>query len=169
MKVEFTNQANCKFIAELNRNTQIYPHFKLYELANNKGKTDIPQMILTPEVDEFFVLVEKFRGMIGRPFNVNSCYRQTDYNKGVGGSRNSLHLRALALDVAFPSLSYAERLTLYTGWRTITQAAGKIGGINFYSWGIHIDSNEKLFGHEQFVIRNGSNKIVDRVPITLIE
>lgn len=162
MKVQIINKTGASVIATMDKSAQIYPHFKLYELANNKGRSDIPQMILSPAVDDFMALVEDFRGWWGRGMNCNSCYRQPAYNKMVGGAANSLHLQALAFDWPV-SLDYQARVRVYQKWYEITKRAGRVGGINFYPWGCHIDSNEDYFGHREFVIRDG-DVIVPFVP-----
>ena len=162
MKVEIRNKAGYSFIVNMDKNTRLYPHFRLFELANNEGDTNIPQMLLTPESDEFMLLVEQLRCWWDKPMNCNSNYRQRAYNKRVGGSSNSLHLEALAFD--WPViLTYAQRIAVYNQWMDITRRAGKIGGINFYPWGLHIDANEDKFGYKHFVIRNGKT-VVQSVP-----
>ena len=163
MKVQLISKTGSKSIVNMDKNAQITPHFKLYELANNKGNKDMPQMFLSAEIDDFLVLIEDFRGWWGKPMNCNSCYRQPEFNSSVGGSPNSLHLLALAFDWPV-TLDYQGRLYVYDTWRSITERAGKIGGINFYPWGCHLDASEDKLGHKSFIIRKGSYQIVDKVP-----
>ena len=162
MKVLIINKTGCSFTVNLDKNTRIYPHFKLYELANNEGDTNTHQMILSPEIDDFMALIEDFRRWWNKPMNCNSCYRQPEYNKSVGGDWNSLHLKALAFDWGV-QLTYAQRVAIYQQWYYITTRAGKVGGINFYPWGCHLDASENLFGHKSFVIRD-HKRIVPSVP-----
>ena len=163
MKVRLISKTGASSIVTMDKYAQITPHFKLWELANNKGRADIPQMILSAEVDDFLYLIEDFRGWWGKPMNCNSNFRQPEYNKSVGGSSNSLHLLALAFDWPV-MLDYAGRVAVYQTWYDITRRAGKIGGINFYPWGCHLDAAENKLGYKSFIIRDGSFKIVDKVP-----
>lgn len=162
MKVKLLSKTGASSIVTMDKNAQITPHFKLWELANNKGNANIPQMILSAEIDDFLGLIEEFRGWWNKGMNCNSCYRQQDFNKSVGGSWNSLHLLALAFDWA-QALDYTGRVRVYQAWYDITKRAGKVGGINFYPWGCHLDAHEDYYGHKDFVIRQG-NVIVTRVP-----
>lgn len=163
MKVELTNKCGTKVIVNMDKNTQIYPHFKLYELANNKGRADLPQMVLNPTVDDFMFMIEEFRGWWGRGMHCNSCYRQEGFNATVAGaSKNSLHLRALAFDWG-QVLTYEQRVAVCNEWSAICRKHGKIGGINFYSWGVHFAYDETVFGYNHFIIRD-NNKIVMSVP-----
>lgn len=163
MKVLLKSRTGSSNIVNMDKNAYISPHFRLFELANNKGDNTIPQMILTAEVDRFLGFVEQFRVQYNKPMNCNSCYRQPAYNKSIGGAANSLHLEALAFD--WPEqLNYDGRLYVYDLWRTITEKGGAVGGINYYPWGCHLDANEDKYGHTGFIIRRGSNTIVDKVP-----
>lgn len=154
MKVIIRNKSGLDVVVDMNKNTRLYPHFKLWELANNKGNPKEPQYLISPDQDEFMFLVEKFRALWNQPINVNSNYRQADYNKSVGGSVNSLHLLAEALDVDKPNMSSAERDKVVRLWQDICTSAGKVGGINLYKWGFHIDASEWRYGYKSFVVRN---------------
>lgn len=162
MKVLIKNKAGYAVTVNMDKNTRLYPHFRLFELANNEGNNKLPQMLLTPENDDFMMLIEAFRSWWGKPMTCNSCYRQSGYNRTVGGASNSLHLDALAFDWGV-QLTYAQRVAVYQQWYYITTRAGKVGGINFYPWGCHLDASENRFGHKSFVIRDG-DRIVPAVP-----
>lgn len=162
MKVQIMNKAGLSFIVNLDKNTRLYPHFTLTELANNKGDAAKPQMILDPDVDSFMCMIESFRAWWNKPMTCNSCYRQAEYNKTVGGAANSLHLHALAFDWAV-KLTYADRVRVASKWNSICKDAGRVGGINFYTWGCHLDAHEDRFGYTNFVIRDG-NKVTQQVP-----
>lgn len=164
MKVQIINKGGYPFIVNMDKNTQLYRHFKLWELANNKGVTTKPQMLLTPEQDNLMLCIEALRDWWNRPMNCNSCYRQTVYNKSIGGASNSLHLLARAFDWGV-DLSYKQRVAVYETWKSITKRGGFIGGINFYPWGVHLDANEDYYGHTDFIIRDG-DIIVPYVPCT---
>lgn len=163
MKVLLKSRTGSSNIVNMDKNAYISPHFRLFELANNDGDKTIQQMILSAEVDRFLTLLEQFRVQYNQPMNCNSCYRQPAYNKKVKGAANSLHLEALAFDWPV-QLDYNGRLYVYDLWRTITEKAGAVGGINYYPWGCHLDANENKYGHTSFIIRRGSNTIVNSVP-----
>ena len=162
MKVQLINKAGSSIIVNMDKNTRLYPHFRLFELANNKGDATKPQMLLSPENDNLMLAIEEFRGWWGKPINCNSCFRQREYNRLIGGASNSLHLLARAFDAA-EDLSYKQRIAWYETWRSICRRGGYIGGINFYPWGAHLDINEDYFGHTNFVIRD-KDTIVNYVP-----
>lgn len=162
MKVQLINKSGISTIVNMDKNTRLYPHFCLFELANNKGNTNIPQMLLSPQQDNLLCCVEELRGWYGKAINCNSCFRQKDFNKSIGGAANSLHLLARAFDAGI-DLSYRERVAWFETWRAICKRGGFIGGINFYPWGVHIDINEDYFGHTDFIIRD-KDKIVNYVP-----
>lgn len=48
---------------------------------------------------DFLIKLDKLRELVNEPLKVNSCYRSEDYNKSVGGSKNSLHLTGKAVDL----------------------------------------------------------------------
>lgn len=153
MKVQLINGAGCIVTVSMDKNIQLYPHFKLWELANNEGDAKKAQMILSPKQDAFMLLIEQFRCEYNKPMTCNSCFRQPAYNKKIGGDKNSLHLQALAFDWG---VSYNKALDNYVinTWRAICEASGKIGGLNLEPYGYHLDANEEHFGHTKFVIRN---------------
>lgn len=162
MKVKLITKCGTETIVNMDKSVQLYPHFKLSELANTKGKTDLPQMVLSPDVDEFLSMIEEFRAWWGKGMHCNSCYRQPEFNASVGGSSRSLHLSALAFDWGV-TLTYEQRVAVYRAWAAICKRRGRIGGINFYPWGCHLDAFEDRLGNTSFVIRDG-NKRVSTVP-----
>lgn len=46
--------------------------------------------------------MEVVRNILGKPVNVNSCYRNAELNRAVGGSSTSAHRFALAVDFVSP-------------------------------------------------------------------
>lgn len=158
MKVKLINKTGNETIVSMDKSVQLYPHFKLSELANTKGDSKQPQMILSPDVDEFMSMIEEFRGWWGKGMHCNSCYRQPEFNASIGASPRSLHLQALAFDWG-QTLTYEQRVAVYWQWYNICKRRGKIGGINYYPWGVHFDANEEKLGNKSFVIRNGTTRV----------
>lgn len=75
-------------------------HFKLSEFAHHENGD------LQIWIDEAFIpfvsALEEFRVWYHRPININSGFRPAAYNRAVGGSSNSSHLRTCAVDFNLP-------------------------------------------------------------------
>lgn len=75
-------------------------HFKLSEFAHHENGD------LQVWIDEAFIpfvsALEEFRCWYNRPININSGFRPAAYNRSVGGSPNSSHLRMCAVDFNLP-------------------------------------------------------------------
>ena len=78
-------------------------NFVLRELANNKAKENI-KAVLNPDVVEHIKMIQELRDRIGE-CNVTSWYRTESFNASCGGSKNSLHLKALATDIWFKKIT----------------------------------------------------------------
>lgn len=48
---------------------------------------------------EFLELLDDLRTLVNEPLKVNSSYRSEDYNKSIGGSKNSKHMEGIAVDL----------------------------------------------------------------------
>jgi len=79
------------------------------------------------------IIAEKLRIETGLPLRVLSAFRSQPYNSSIGGSRQSLHLQFMALDLS-PPPGKVKKL------HEAAAAFGGIGGLGFYPWGIHVDS-----------------------------
>lgn len=129
----------------------ITPHFALWEFCNADANEDC-KLVVTPEFFEHVQMLEELRTTLGYPLNVSSGYRTASYNKACGGDKNSAHLVGLATDIKSIHPEELEKVTHY--WETICSVHNKIGGINYYTNGIHLCSNEDRFGNTKFVIRD---------------
>ena len=69
-----------------------------------------------------------------------------------GSSPNSAHLDGRACDINNIPQSLFDDFTI--AWQTICTLHGKIGGVNYYSWGMHFTDYEDKFGHKTFQIRD---------------
>ena len=85
---------------DLDANTKLAKNFVLSELANNKA-TDNVKAILNNNVDLHIEMMQMLRTRLARSVDVTSWYRTEAFNKKIGGSANSLHLKALATDCWF--------------------------------------------------------------------
>lgn len=153
MKVKILNKCGKSAIVNMDKSLQLYPHFKLQELANNLGDPKQPQMILSPEQDELLWMIEQLRSWWNKPMTCSSCYRQPDFNKSVGGDANSLHLQALAFDWKV-NVTDRQRTDIVNYWKNLCDIRHHVGGINLYTWGFHLDASEDKFGYTAFKIRD---------------
>ena len=127
---------------------QLTEHFKLSEFYCN----DSAQMY----VDEFFFYtflptLEQFRVWYNRPININSGYRSAACNKRAGGSSNSAHLKARAVDFNYPAEYFtfsAERKEQFLQnvkkkWTILCHKQGVYAQVNFYNNRFHLGMSEK--------------------------
>tara|TARA_R110000764_G_scaffold2068_3_gene9006 strand:+ start:200 stop:583 length:384 start_codon:yes stop_codon:yes gene_type:complete len=109
-------------------------YFKLEEF-NCKDGTPVPEEYYT-NVQELMDNLDVIREHFGYPINVNSGYRTPDYNKSIGGAKNSQHLTATAADIRL-------NVTPSVVQKAIKQLMedGKIkkGGLGIYSNFTHYD------------------------------
>jgi uncharacterized protein YcbK (DUF882 family) len=49
--------------------------------------------------EEFLELLDNLRTLVGSPLSLNSSYRSEEYNKSIGGSKNSQHMKGIASDL----------------------------------------------------------------------
>lgn len=134
---------------------QVTRNFSLAEIANKQTKVAV-KLALTPEIIEHANMMQDLRDCYGKPLNVSSWYREKSFNKECGGDKNSAHLDGLATDINnIPESLYRD---FALEWKGICAAYGKIGGCNYYDWGMHFCSNEDRFGHRTFQIRDFRKK-----------
>tara|TARA_R110000765_G_scaffold423083_1_gene531469 strand:+ start:559 stop:942 length:384 start_codon:yes stop_codon:yes gene_type:complete len=109
-------------------------YFKLQEFNCNDG-TPVPEEYYE-NVQDLMDNLDVIREHFGYPINVNSGYRTPDYNKAIGGAKNSQHLTASAADIRL-------NVTPSVVQKAIKQLMedGKIkkGGLGIYSNFTHYD------------------------------
>ena len=140
------------FNKSLDEGFKLAKNFTVKELANNLA-TETVKAVWNDDVKLHTVMLQRLRDTVG-VMNVSSWYRTPSFNKKVGGSSNSLHTRALATDVKWPKMTAARRKQVRNAWEEICKAAGVIGGINYYTNGVHLSSREDLLGYKSFVVRD---------------
>ena len=145
-------------IANWDTSFHLTPHFTLGELANNSGDSNQPQYIFSKYSARFNEALEYFRVIkYKKPISVNSCYRQPDYNKAIGGDSRSAHLMACAMDFNENGKTQGENLAKM--WRETCEKFGLIGAINIYDKYIHIEAfSDVCYGNKGFVIRDKRSK-----------
>lgn len=130
---------------------RIVKNFSLAEMTNKQTKDEI-KLVLTPEVTEFAHMMQELRDWYGKPMNVSSWYRTATFNREIGGSSNSAHLDGRACDIS--NIPPHEYRNFAIAWHVICTIHGKVGGVNYCSWGMHFTDFEDKFGNTQFQIRD---------------
>lgn len=154
MKVHVITDTRTEYNVTVEKNVYLAPHFKLVEMANNKGKSSLPQWVDSPESRTFMVILERFRMLYGKPIVVYSGYRQEDYNKKVGGDPKSAHKIGCAIDWHNNKFA-AEKEIITSFWKSVLYEAGVVGAINWYTGGCHLEAfSDKCYGNTEFVIRD---------------
>ena len=97
------------------------------------------------------VQIQAIRNLVGHPLVINSCFRDPDHNKRVGGSEKSQHLFGRAADIST------------IGWTTdkknkFLTTARRLGfnGIGIYDTFIHVDMRPD-FAHWDMRSQTDSN------------
>lgn len=113
------------------------------------GKNSLPPTLkLLRQLRPTAEVLDQLRHQVDRPMTTNSVYRNTAYNRLVGGAPQSRHLRCEAVDV---------RLLVYTwaGHKRLMRLAVEArhqglwrGGLGLYRTFIHLDvgSRNRNFG-----------------------
>lgn len=118
---------------------RITKNFDLAEFNCRDGRV-VPDKYL-PNVIKLAENLQILRDDIGESIHINSSYRPEDYNKKIGGAKNSQHLTASAADItakSFTPKQLAARVEKLI-------AAGKLsfGGLGIYPGFIHVDIRKK--------------------------
>ena len=122
-------------------NMQLTKNFDLYEFRSNIPSregypiVEVPSGLI-PNAQKLANNLQIIRDYIQQPININSGYRTIDYNKAVGGSQNSFHLRCLAADLRTELHPIKLRNIIYD-----LMMIGKIesGGLKAYKTFVHYD------------------------------
>jgi hypothetical protein len=137
--------------------------FSWEEIANNKSKKSIKLEVKDwGAFMEHAVMMNELRiwavatypKIFKDGLSASSWYRDPEYNAlpSVGGDENSIHLDARATDIDNIPENLYHDFTI--AWQVICLLHGKVGGVNYYEWGMHFDSYEDKFGHKTFQIRD---------------
>ena len=89
------------------------------------------------KMDKTFLLrLDEARERAGIPFIINSAYRSPEYNKSVGGAKNSQHLTASAADIR---LNVTPSVVQKAIKKLMKDGDMKKGGLGIYSTFTHYD------------------------------
>ena len=115
-------------------------NFKVKEFACKDGSDEI-------KIDsKLVIMLQQIRDNIGKPVIINSAYRNSAYNKKIGGASRSQHIYGKAADITIEGLNplsiaqYSEKNCKY------------LKGIGLYTWGCHLDTRSTKYYWDQ---RNG--------------
>ena len=122
---------SSEYSVELPEDLKLAKNFRLTELANNKGKATEDKYLITEYSERFNAMLQTFRERYGGSIDPTSGYRQKDYNKLVGGSDNSLHLYACAVD--FVDYMNRKDRWMISQWLRILNDKKVIGAVNIYN------------------------------------
>ena len=81
-----------------------FKHFRGAELTPYWSRTrgsvtnDVPPRDLWPNVLPTLRVLDELRERLGAPLRLLSTYRSPDYNRAVGGERQSYHMKFVAID-----------------------------------------------------------------------
>lgn len=106
-------------------NIQISKNFKLKEFQCKDGS------YLVKIDSRLLEKLQRLRDLINRPIIVISGYRTMEYNRKIGGSKNSYHLQGKAADIKVNSIEPKE----------LSKYAEQVGfnGIGIYKTFLHVD------------------------------
>lgn len=114
-------------------------NFHIKEFACKDG-TQVP-LDLKHNAVRLAVNLQKLRDYLGVPIIINSAYRHLDYNRSIGGSKDSQHLYAKAADIRTkehtPKQIYDAILHL------ISEGKMEEGGLGLYNSFVHYDVRGK--------------------------
>lgn len=117
-------------------------HFSASELltlgASNawlQCNTEPPEE-LWPNIVQTVKMADEIRHKFGGALRVLSAYRNSEYNRKVGGASQSQHLFFRAMDLE-PLNGEIEKLHRVA--KVVRDRFG-FGGVGLYRWGVHIDS-----------------------------
>ena len=116
---------------------QITPHFKLEEFRCPDG-TPYPSQWIKSRLTPLCEQLEILRAALGAaPITVSSGYRTPEYNRKIGGARQSQHLEGRAADIIVkgrhPDFVHDRALALHVG------GVLKLGGLGQYPTFTHLD------------------------------
>jgi uncharacterized protein YcbK (DUF882 family) len=113
---------------------QLTKNFNLSEFT--KHGNNLP-LDLLPNMKELVNNLQVLRDYLQEPILINSGYRSPEYNKKVGGVKNSYHTKGMASDIRVVSLTPKELHTVIE--KLISEKKMKQGGLGLYGTFVHYD------------------------------
>lgn len=114
---------------------KITTNFSLEEFNCKDGST-MPNDVMI-NIINLAKNLQVLRDAIGKTITINSAYRSPDYNKKIGGVKDSQHLKGNASDITVKGMTPKEVAKIIEG----LIASGKMqqGGIGIYPNFVHYD------------------------------
>jgi uncharacterized protein YcbK (DUF882 family) len=117
---------------------QLTKNFNLSEFTKNGNSLPLS---LLPNMKEVANNLQVLRDYLQKPINVNSGYRNPEYNAKIGGVKNSFHMKGMAADIHVKGLTPKELHTVIEF--LISQGKMKQGGLGLYDTFVHYDVQGK--------------------------
>jgi len=89
-------------MAETKQSKQLSPNFKLSEFNQRQAPLPEDKVLVHPDLP---ARLEKLREYVGKPVVITSGYRTPEYNKRVGGAKQSQHMSGRAADILVPGMT----------------------------------------------------------------
>jgi uncharacterized protein YcbK (DUF882 family) len=118
-------------------------YFSVDEITLHRrwDKNILPPKRKLSNIKHTIILADAIRKVWGKPVRVNSGYRNSEYNKLVGGAPTSEHEQFKALDLSPIDGNIEEFRKVLVAVVTGARAAGFNVGLGLYDTFCHIDTN----------------------------
>ena len=122
---------------------QGFKYFKARELTwyfsrvRNGVRNSEPPREIWHSIIPTFRILDKLREKIGRPIIISSTYRSPAYNRTVGSTNASQHVRFTAVDFSSPGATPAH---LHSELLAMRNSGEWVGGLGRYRTFVHIDT-----------------------------
>lgn len=126
-------------------------HLTWQELACKDGTPYPKEFVADGRVYRLATMFESIRAMCGgKPLVINSAYRSPEWNRKIGGARNSQHVQGRALDIEPP-----EGLNIDEFYNLIRADYIELGvnGLGHYTTFVHCDI--RITPNGRLVVWNG--------------
>jgi uncharacterized protein YcbK (DUF882 family) len=81
--------------------------------------------------------LQTLRNYIGKPIKINSAWRNQEYNKSIGGVKDSQHIMGRAADIVIKGMTSLE---VYNTIETLIEKGNMLqGGLGLYNGFVHYD------------------------------
>lgn len=114
---------------------QLTKNFNLSEFNCNDG-VEVPKKYIE-NVKLLAENLQVLRNYINKPIHINSAYRHEHYNRSIGGSKYSQHLKAKASDIRVNGLKPKEVYLIIE--KLIKRGEIMQGGLSLYKTFVHYD------------------------------
>ena len=114
-------------------------HFSAGELLakTDKGRNTIPPIALWCNILPTIQVLDAVRRDLGYPLHINSCFRNPQYNKDIGGATKSMHMKFNAIDFSAKRGSPEEWFAAVINQRSNGM---EVGGVGLYDSFVHVDT-----------------------------